>query len=711
MGVMLFAPLLWSLRDGRAFWTWRRLGEATVVLAALAVVVYLAVESTDPLFFLATPLLVLIAWRHEKYGAAPAGVLLSALLTVAIVHRLGRFSTSDLVARMILLQTFNAVVAFTTLLIAAAIAERATVLGHVRTTSTRLATLQSLTAGLARITSSNEVAGYVLNEAVGLLGGSTGALCLKHGDRLDLAASVGYDRSVIETYGSVPITSDTPGGECVIRRSSIFAESAKELYARYPIFLNGPSSGDSAFAVLLLETSQASVLGTMIVGFAAARSFGSEDRAMLEAVAQEAAAAIERTTANEALLSAQDRLEFLSSASKQLADSLDLDQTLRTVARLAVPTITDRAAVYLVDESGEIERFMLAPPLLDDEQSRYDTWLPLLNDQFGPGAVIRTGEPRYFPEFDAPTLERMAESPEHRELLLATGVGGALELPLTARGQRIGALAFVNRRGRRLNLTERALAEELTSRSAIAIDNARMFSRELGIAETLQLALLPQDLPEIAGMEIAVRYLPGDNGMTVGGDWYDVIPLDDNRFIFVVGDVSGHGLQAASVMASLRFASHGFAKEGHGPSAILDRLGAMLNVRDDEHFATVLCGLVDVSRHEVELASAGHLPPVICADGVSRLLEVRVAPPIGVSRREPTPAQLHTVAPGTTLLAFTDGLVERRGEMITTGLDRLLAQAAVPQASADALLDKVVTELLEASLSDDVALIGVRWLA
>ena len=213
---------------------------------------------------------------------------------------------------------------------------------------------------------------------------------------------------------------------------------------------------------------------------------------------------------------------------------------------------------------------------------------------------------------------------------------------------------------------------------------SELYLQQRSVAETLQHALLPQQMPEIPGMEIAARYLPGADGADVGGDWYEVIPLPGGRFIFLIGDVSGHGIRAATVMASLHYASRAYAMEGHHPAVILDRLRGLLDLPRDGHFATVACGLADVAAHQVTLANAGHLPPLVCAGTEASFAEMPPEPPVGIGGPAASSAALIRVPPGGTLLCYTDGLVERRGEILDVGLKRLAEAAAGAAGSADA---------------------------
>ncbi len=238
----------------------------------------------------------------------------------------------------------------------------------------------------------------------------------------------------------------------------------------------------------------------------------------------------------------------------------------------------------------------------------------------------------------------------------------------------------------------------------------QLYMEQRSAAETLQNALLPQTIPAIAGLEVAVRYRAAANSVDIGGDWYDVVPLDDDRFLFVIGDVSGHDVRAAAVMASLHYACRDYALEGHPPAAIVVRLRRLLDVTRDGHLATVLCGLAEVTARRVTLASAGHLPPLVAGGTEAGYPAVEPAAPIGLPQRaEPEPA-IVTVPPRGLLIAYTDGLIERRGEVLDIGMKRLADAAAREAPSLDDLVDSVITELTGDAPADDVALIGLRWL-
>jgi serine phosphatase RsbU (regulator of sigma subunit) len=259
-------------------------------------------------------------------------------------------------------------------------------------------------------------------------------------------------------------------------------------------------------------------------------------------------------------------------------------------------------------------------------------------------------------------------------------------------------------------LVRRDQAERLArSLERVAEENRRLYAQQRTIAQTLQHALLPDRLPKIPGVETAARYEAGVEGVEVGGDWYDLIGLDDRRLLLVVGDVSGRGLRAASTMAQLRFAIHAYAAQGDPPGVILSKLSRLISVNRSGQLATILCALVEVETRNVTVTSAGHLPPLLISDGSGEFIQSEVGVPIGVSARARYVSTAVAAPPAATLLAFTDGLVERRGESIDAGLARLARAATSHPAALDELLDRLVEDLRTGHGDDDTAIAGLRW--
>jgi serine phosphatase RsbU (regulator of sigma subunit) len=258
----------------------------------------------------------------------------------------------------------------------------------------------------------------------------------------------------------------------------------------------------------------------------------------------------------------------------------------------------------------------------------------------------------------------------------------------------------------------RLQAEELAVvLDRVAQDNRLLYTEQRSIARTLQHALLPDTLPAVRGLHASARYIPATSGIDVGGDWYDLVAVDSHRALMVVGDVSGHGLRAATTMASLRYATLAYASSDPRPATVLSRLSHFVNDGEHAYFATVLCALVDVQDRRVTIASAGHIAPLLIEGTAGRYVALEVDVPIGVTRESgaPYPEVELTAPPGATLLAFTDGLVERRGEVVDVGLARLQRAVARHADDLDELVGRLAGELASGGHPDDTAILAIRW--
>jgi hypothetical protein len=256
-------------------------------------------------------------------------------------------------------------------------------------------------------------------------------------------------------------------------------------------------------------------------------------------------------------------------------------------------------------------------------------------------------------------------------------------------------------------MTER-LTRRRRSAERLAAENRRLYAEQASIARTLQRALLPDELPRIEGLATGARYVAGLEAMDVGGDWYDVVSVADDLALFVVGDVSGKGMEAATLMASLHHSIRAYAAQGNRPDDILSALCHLLDIGRDEHFATILCGTVDVRTRQVSLASAGHFPPLLITGTGAEFVPMEVGPPIGVETDTEYTPTTFTIPEGSTLLAFTDGLIERRGESLDVGLARLRHSADGGDRQLDELLTDLIDELTPDGSVDDVAVLALR---
>ena len=256
----------------------------------------------------------------------------------------------------------------------------------------------------------------------------------------------------------------------------------------------------------------------------------------------------------------------------------------------------------------------------------------------------------------------------------------------------------------------RARAELLaTQLDRLAAEHRERYIEQRSIAQTLQQALLPAQLPRVPGLSVSARYVPAQVGGDVGGDWYDVVAVDEQRVLLVIGDVSGHGVDAATTMALVRHATLAYVAEDHRPASVLEKLSKFVSAGPGDYFATVLCALIDVEGHRITLSSAGHLAPLLMAGGDGEYMDVRAEPPIGFPHKSPFREATYPVPPYATLVAFTDGLVERRGEVLDEGLERLRAMATREQLSDDDLLAKLARDLTSDDHRDDTALVSIQW--
>jgi serine phosphatase RsbU (regulator of sigma subunit) len=268
----------------------------------------------------------------------------------------------------------------------------------------------------------------------------------------------------------------------------------------------------------------------------------------------------------------------------------------------------------------------------------------------------------------------------------------------------LAAAAMTDRLARRRNQAEQ-LAGTL---NRIAAENRELYTEQRSIAQSLQHALLPEALPGIPGLDVSARYVPAASGIEVGGDWYDVVVADDRRVMLVIGDVSGHGLDAAVTMASVRHAALAYAAQDCRPASVLTNLAAFVNRSPHDYFATVLCVLIDIDSYRLTVAAAGHPPPLVIDDDESWFVEFAPGPAIGAPHHLPYHETSISAPSRATVVAFTDGLIERRGETLGVGLTRLRETATTQRRSLEDLMENLVRELASDG-RDDTAILGVRW--
>ena len=236
-------------------------------------------------------------------------------------------------------------------------------------------------------------------------------------------------------------------------------------------------------------------------------------------------------------------------------------------------------------------------------------------------------------------------------------------------------------------------AEELArALDQVAAVNRQLYAEQRGIAQTLQHALLPEALPELPGLSSSSRFVPGASGIEIGGDWYDLIQLDDGSVLLVVGDVSGRASARRRRWRRCATPCSHTRRAAIRPPSCSPHWHASSPASTHDYFATVLCARIDVAGHRVIAACAGHLPPLVIDGDQATYVSLKVGVPIGAGEPSQYESTSFAVPPRATLLAYTDGLIERRGEVLDAGLERLRTAAAAPSPSLDDLVDRLVDE-------------------
>lgn len=419
---------------------------------------------------------------------------------------------------------------------------------------------------------------------------------------------------------------------------------------------------------------------------------------------------------------AERRTHVLAGAARLLASGTDLEATLAEIARIPVPAIADIAEVTVVGSDGQPRSVAMAARDEDLTRAirRLRTAYPTdPRDDAGIAAVLRTGEPLLLQELTPEKTAAFARDETHRRMLAEIPFTSAVVLPLTARSRTFGTLTLATVAGRpELDEADADLAAELAARVALAADNTRLYAERQSILRTLESGLLPPELPDIPGIEMAVAFHAGREGLEVGGDFYDVVP-SGNGWLVVVGDVCGRGAEAASVTAVARHTLRGAAHYDDDPASLLTTLNrAMLRERLQLRFCTVIC--VHLTRREdgfeVRMANGGHPPPVLSrADGAAET--VRAAGTLVGALEQPHfgTASVH-VGPGDALVLYTDGLLDasRGGDARRSLRPKELAPsiAAAAPAGARSIVSALASDAVAAAgrggLADDVAILAIR---
>ncbi len=490
--------------------------------------------------------------------------------------------------------------------------------------------------------------------------------------------------------------------------------------AAFQGLIDGACSGREGTTVLTVRTAR----GTTADGVVTVQPVRSADPELVAQVILRIPPPLEERFLDPAVM----RHAMLDGALRRIGGELDMDQMAPELINIVVPHFCN-AAGLLIRES-----------LIGDEEAPGDSpdgsqllrRLAVAHDSTDGAwdATFPTGEVLRYPP-DTPysrclttglpvseilaeqTADKIAAAWIRQPVAELLGQSSMLILPLIARGIMLGFFVCTRLPGyRRFDAYDTELGMEFASRAAMFMDNAQRYSRERATALTLQRSMLPTGLSAPSSVEVKHRYLPGSQLIEIGGDWYESIALPGGRVALVVGDVAGHGVRAAVTMGRLRTAIHTLAMLELPPAETLQQLNELMQELGarEPHFATCVYAIYDAVSGKCELASAGHLPPLLVRpDGSTELLDISPAPPLGVGSG-PIQSRVVDIDDGSLLVLYTDGLVERRTEDIDVGLAKL--RGIFGPGSADRPLEDLCKATLAGVYADqqrdDIALLIAR---
>jgi GAF domain-containing protein/anti-sigma regulatory factor (Ser/Thr protein kinase) len=450
-------------------------------------------------------------------------------------------------------------------------------------------------------------------------------------------------------------------------------------------------------------------LGVLSLAFVNLPELSEPDLRFLSTLAGLTAQALERAQVfeheREALRAAEagrERLSLLSEVTRLLSSSLEPTTVIRRTMSLVEGRLADSCVVQVPGELGLVRLDDVQGPKGSAGVSSGTEFESVAFDSAAPAAVAyRTGRTQL-----APLEETGDSSPQ--------AVSTVLAVPLTANGEVIGVMTFIDGPGRIFEADDVSLATEVASRTGVALSNATRFQREHVVAEVLQRAVLPDSLPAVAGLRLDAEYRAGVAGSYAGGDWYDVFELGNDSIFFSVGDVMGKGAAAAALMGQVRSAIRAYAVSGQSPTEVLSSLDLLFNTLVEDRVVTAVVGTITPSTGRVVLSNAGHPPPlVVRADGTVAFCRLQNSLLIAAGLNgAPRPRDELELDRGDSLVMYSDGLIERRGELITNGMERLGTAATVIAKSGwpDRPAVTFASMLGDEERTDDVVVLCVNYL-
>jgi PAS domain S-box-containing protein len=425
--------------------------------------------------------------------------------------------------------------------------------------------------------------------------------------------------------------------------------------------------------------------------------------------------ATDRRDAEESARRASARAALLGRVSAELADELDTESALGLLARLVVPVLTDGCIVTVTDRAGRARDVgsWHGDPARRALMAQYTrVRLDTLPDTSPVAQALHVGTPAT-ESVDA-VLDLMPPGPA-RDLLIALDPATAVVLPLIAEGRTFGVLTLYLDAGRTLSAEDLDTARQVAAEAGRAVARVHRQNQQAQLAEALQRSLLT-DPPAMGDVEIVVRYVPAAEAARVGGDWYDAFPLRDGTPVLVIGDVVGHDTAAAAAMGQLRALLRGIAHfSGAGPAEVLRGLDEAIADMHTDTLATAAVARIETAGaggpSRLRWANAGHPPPIVVGpDGGATLLGGPIGDlMLGVDCTVRRPESVHDLVPGSTVLLYTDGLVERHGSTLDVGTARLChLLGELAGRPLEELCDALLDHMLQGGRQDDVAIVAFR---
>jgi GAF domain-containing protein len=563
------------------------------------------------------------------------------------------------------------------------------------------AELGELVQALSRTESADEVAQVVAEKGAAAAGAGFANIAVLH-PVADAPARFYHAsdtrRDIAERYATIPADGSTPVGSALVSGGEIWLSSLSEIAAGYPGLIQDTiKAGAAASAALALTDRHQRVIGAMGVAWAQPQGFTDAQKGAVRVVARLAADALARAQQLEAERAARQRTEGLQRMMTALVASASLAEVTASVFEHGLlPFGASAARLALVDQEQPgrlvtVNAVGLAEPALT-------SWREFPLAAYSPSAkALATSRMVY-----VPTPEELAtEYPEALQIQVSPGQKAWAAVPLRTGGRTLGVLTLIFARPHALDEGRDQLAlTALGSAIADALSRAAQHDSDRDLVMSVQRSLLAATLPELPAVRLGASYLPAESRYGIGGDWYDAIPLAGGRMMLIVGDVAGHGLEAAITMGQVRSAARALAL-AYEPAGLLAALDQFICSTIREPLATAAAAVIDPAGRSLRYCLAGHPPPLLREpDGTVAMLD-EGGVLLGLETRERPEVDV-SFPPGSCLAMFTDGLIERRDEGIDDGIAWLADElkAALPPEPAQ-LCDALVLQSVSRNGRDD----------